>query len=337
MINKGDYLIYFRFTPSRVTMNITKDDVESSANPAISLTRDLLAVIAFLTIVTVVLLVRSYLNSVSFAKQCLLLYLYKDFASAISWMRFFWVIEVILSNWNAFETKKWEAIAIAFGIWSGALYMALVLNIICFLKFYMTKTGLIDPPIPWMGENDESAIKRIRAACCFIVTAFLSVSFGLGLYPNVYYNIDPIEQSNLSTNNLLYRGTSMILLLTFVVTSLAIKLYKATNEPQIVQIDSVIPWTVNFIVGTLLLMVGLLTLAELLQILNFETRWKGYQISMSTLQIIVPPAVILKSKQLKSHSARCLKNKVDDLFLMSIYFVPAVVFVSIYFTLYIFY
>ena len=315
-------------------MNITKDDAQSNANSAIGLARDLLAVIAFLTIVTVVLLVRSYLNSVSFAKECLLLYLYKDFASAMSWMRFFWVIEVILSNWNGFESKKWEAIAIAFGIWSGALYMALVLNIICFLKFYMTKTGLIDPPIPWMGENDESAIKRIRASCCVIVIVFLSVSFGLGLYPNVYYNIDPILQSNLSTNNLLYRGTSMILLLTFVVTSLAIKLHKATNEPQI---DSIIPWAVNFIVGTLLLMVGLLTLAELLQILNFETRWKGYQITMSTLQIIIPPAIILKSKQLKTHSARCLKNKVDDLFLMSIYFVPAVVSVSIYFILYMIY
>ena len=212
--------------------------------------------------------------------------------------------------------------------------MALVLNIICFLKFYMTKTGLIDPPIPWMGENDESAIKRIRTACCFIVTVFLSISFGLGLYPNVYYNIDPILQSNLSTNNLLYRGTSIILLLSFVVTSLAIKLCKATNEPQI---DSIIPWTVNFIVGTLLLMVGLLTLAELLQILNFETRWKGYQIAMSTLQIIIPPAIILKSKQLKTHSARCLKNKSDDLFLMSIYFVPAIVFISIYITLYMVY
>ena len=153
-------------------MNATKETEELNPNYAIGLARDSLAVIAFLATVTVSLLVRSYLNSVSFAKECLLLYLYKEVATAISWMRFFWVIEVILSNWNGFRTKEWEAIVISFGIWSGALYMAMILNIICFLKLYMTKTGLIDPPIPLMGESDESAIKRIRTICGFMVVAF---------------------------------------------------------------------------------------------------------------------------------------------------------------------
>ena len=310
---------------------------EADAIDATSLVKDVLAIVAFLSTLAVSLLVRSYLSSVSLAKECLLLYLYKEVASAIAWMRFVWVIEVVLANWNVFETRHLEATIISFSIWFVALYLAIVINIISFLKLYMTKTGLIDPPMPmWMGENEKSAIKRTRFFCFLIVVGFLSVCFGFGLYPNSYYRIlkDPTLYPDLSTSNLLYRGTSILLLLIFVITSLAVKCHKTTNEPQI---DSIIPWAVNFIVGTILLAIGLLTLAEVLQILTVEIRWQCYQISMSTIQMITPPAVVLKSKQLKSHSARFFQTKYDDLLLLSIYLVPATLSILINTSLYMLY
>merc|ERR1711894_66541 len=113
---------------------------ETEAIDTTSLVKDVLAILAFLSTLAVSLLVRSYLSSVSLAKECLLLYLYKEVASAIAWMRFVWVIEVVLANWNAFETRHLEATTISFSIWFVALYLAIVINIISFLKLYMTKT-----------------------------------------------------------------------------------------------------------------------------------------------------------------------------------------------------
>ena len=318
------------------TMNTTNDAIEPDVNYAMGMARDILAGIAFLTTMTVSLLVRSYLNSVSLAKQCLLLYLYKEVGTAISWMRFFWVIEVVLSNWVGFETKHWEAIVISFGIWCWAWYLSLILNIICFLKLYMTRTKLLDPPLPLMGKDDETAIIRIRISCCIIVILFLGVCFSCGLYPKVYYSsigqeLNLTAQQDLSTSNLLYRGISGVLLISFFVTSLAVKLHKTSNEPPI---DSAIPRTVNFIVGAIFVSVVLLQLAEILQFLDFVTLWKGYQILMSTIHIIVPPVVVLKSKQLKSHSARFFSNRYDDLLLFNVYCVPVGISVLMYASLY---
>ena len=320
-------------------MNTILEADGSGVNYAMGLTRDLLAGIAFFTTVTVSLLVRSYLNSVSLDRQCLLLFLYKEVGTAISWMRFFWVIEVVLSNWVGFETNHLEAIVISFGIWSWAWYLSLILNIICFLKLYMTRTRLLDPPLPLMGEDDESAIIRIRISCGLIVIVFLGVFYSCGLYPKVYYSsigqeLNLSAQQDLSTSNLLYRGISGVLLISFCVTSLAVKLHKTTNEPSI---DSAIPRTVNFIVGAIFLSVVLLQLAEILQFLDFVTLWKGYQILMSTIHIIVPPVIVLKSKQLKSHCARFFSTQYDNLLLFAIYYVPVGISVIMYTCLYIIY
>ena len=315
-------------------MVTTKVVHEADAIDAFGLVADFLIILSFISTLTVCLLVRSYLNSVSLSKECLLLYLYKEVATAIAWMRFVWVVEVVLANWNVFEARQLEATIISFIMWFGFFYLVVIFIIISFLKLYMNKTGQVDPPMPmWVGENEKSAIIRVRFFCCLLVVGFLSVCFGFGLYPKLYYTIlkDTTIHPDLFTSNLFYRGTATLLLLIFVITSLVVKYHKTTNEPQI---DSIILWVVNFLAGVFLLTIGLLTLSEFLQILNVETRWKCYQVSMSTIQIIIQPAAVLKSKQLRFHSARVLKTKYDDLLMLRIYFAPAALSILIYSSLY---
>ena len=317
-------------------MNTTKTIHDADASYSIGLVEDFLAIFAFLSTLTVSLLVRSYLHNIAKAKECLLLFLYKEVASCLPCIRFIWVAEVVLGNSNEFEASKLEATIVSLSIWFLVLYLGIMINLISFLKVYETKTGLIDPPMPmWMGENEKSAMKRIRFICGLTVVGFLSVCFGFGLYPNFYYTIlkDTTTNPHLTTSNLLYRGPSILMLLIFVITSLVVMLHKTTNEPQI-DIDTIIPRAVNFIAGTFALAFGLWTISEVLQFLDIEIQWKYHHILMSTILVFLPPALVLKSKQLKSHSARFFQAKYDDLFFLSIYFWPTVLSIVIYSSLY---
>ena len=307
-------------------MNSTMCTNISETCYSIDLAKDVLSFIAFLTTISGYLLAYSYLNSVSAAKECLLLYLYKDVGSAIVWIRSFWVIDVVLSKWN--EIRKLQAIVISLGVWFGGLYLAIIINIISCLKFYMTKTGLVDPPIRWMGENEKSAIRRIRIICCLIVVGFLSTSFGVGLFPSNYYKFlgDPRVQPDLATSNLVYRGTLILLHLIFVISSLGMKLYKTINQPQV---DKIVPRTINFIVAFLLFAMGFAFLFETLPFFAIDDGYSTYQMMMSIMHIVFPPIAILSSKQLKSHSLRILKNLFDEAFLLSIYFIPTFLFLLI--------
>ena len=181
-------------------MNNTSATNQFEANESVRLSKDALTTIAMIATVSGYLLANSYLNSVSLAKECLLLHLYREVGRIVLWVRSIWMIEVILSNWD--WLSKLKAIIVSIGVHSGALYLAIIMNTISCLKLYMLKKGVIDPPIPWMGENEKSAMNRIRMICGLIIVIFLFTCFGIGIYPNIYYSClnDPLIQSDWMSN-----------------------------------------------------------------------------------------------------------------------------------------
>ena len=302
-------------------MNTQLNITEPAMNHSIDMAKDLLAVVVFLTTVLWACLVHSYLNSVSIAKESLLLHLYKEVASTSVWLHCFWLMEAASSTWNWLESREFEAITISLGIWSTLLYLTIVMNIINLLRLHMSKTGFIDIRIPFLGENEKSAINRIRVFSCLTIFGFLGISFGMGVYPNIYYVIlrDPDLQPDSVISNLLYRVPISLFLLCFVVTSMRVMFYNKTVEPQI---DTVIPRMIYLIVAIIVAAFLSTTIADILNFLNFQTRMKLLQMSLSIIKIILAYAIILRSKELRSHSLRVLKNKYDDLFFLNIYLVP---------------
>ena len=132
-------------------MNVSASTGLLDKNDTIILTKDILTIISMLATVAGYFLAHSYLNNVSLSKECLLLHLYKEVIGVVLWRRVFWMLEVFQINW--YGLRKMQAVIVSFGVWCGAIYLAVILNIIGCLKFYMLRSGTVDPQIPWMGEK----------------------------------------------------------------------------------------------------------------------------------------------------------------------------------------
>ena len=310
------------------------NDTRAEEEHIIDLTYDILTLLSFIPFGTTYGLASSYLNSVSLAKECLLVYLYKDVLLSMLLWRTFSAIEVVIDFWNGGETGKTQAIILAFGLWFAALYLTLTLTFISIYNLYMAKSNTIDPTINWLGKNEESAIKRIRSGCFLCSIGFLTVNFGMGLYPNIFYTMIPhhLSGSDLLMSNIIYRGTLILLLLVCGILNGARRLYGQTYE---IQIDQIFTNLIKYIFAISIVTLVVLTIAEVCQVVDVKTSWKIYQILMSPIEMFAPFVIILRSDQLKTHSIRFIKNKLDDAFILSIYLVPAFLFIVINTTAYI--
>ena len=116
-----------------------------------------------------------------------------------------------------------------------------------------------------------------------------------------------------------------LLLINCVIISIR-KYHDATTE---IAIDKVIPKAIKYIVIQAVLILTITTSAEVFGFLGFKGIRIIVRLLHSILLIVVPILLISRSDQLKLHSIRFLKNKCDSAFLLSIYIVPAFLFISI--------
>ena len=313
-------------------MNSTQTDLGvfgykfSEQEDAIAIGFDILAISSFLVYLLMYICTYSYLNNVSLAKECILVYLYKDIFSSMLLWRTLWAIEVILSYWNNHSTSEIQAMVLSFGLWFAGFYLASIAIFINIYNLKMAKTNTIDPIMPWLGEDERSAIKQIRCACCLVVMSFLVVTFGMGLYPKIFYIIVGDFKADIFISNSLYRGTLFLLLLINGGLVLAKRLYKTTLE---VTVDKSIKKYTLSVMIVLCVTLLVLTGVELTRFANIKTSWELYQILLTPLHICAPFILIWRSDQLKIHSIRYLKNKYDDVFILSIYIVPTILFILI--------
>ena len=204
------------------------------------LAKNVLAAFAMITTVAGYLLANSYLSSVALVKECLLLYLYKEMVAVIVWIQAICGIEVVLGNYD--ELRQFVTFIVSFGFVWGARYLFIVMNITGFLKFYMMKTGQIDPPILWMGNNEKSMIRRIRVICGSLIFVYLAISYGFGIYPHIYYSYlkDSTIQPDMGISAVVFRVPLIMLISIFVITTIRTKLHEA-NAPKL---DEIVPRTV---------------------------------------------------------------------------------------------
>lgn len=299
---------------------------------AIGIAYDVLALLSFLTFVPAYVCTYSYLNSVSLAKECLQLYLYKDIISSLLLWRTLWAIEVIISYWNEEGTSEIQAMVTSFGLWFVILYFVLITIFLKIHNLRMAKTNTIDPTIPWLGEDDTSAIKRVRLGCCLVVVIFLGTTFGTELYPGYFYIIIGDLDVDLTMSDIIYRGTLILLLLIIGILTAITRRYRTTLEPQV---DKNITKYIMYIVVITCLTLVTLQVLELTRLTNIKTSWEFYQIFLTPLNVFAPFLLLFRSDQLKTHSIRYLKNKYDDIFILCIYLVPTFAFIMINLLVYI--
>ena len=117
-------------------------------------------------------LILNYLGNLALAKDCLLLYLYKDLMKLAICMNCLSEISVALGYTIGGELGTLATVAKVLSFMGSHILLLLLIfmNIIGALKLYQRKTNILDPPMPW-GDDDSMGIKWIR----LIVTLVLSL------------------------------------------------------------------------------------------------------------------------------------------------------------------
>ena len=300
---------------------------EEYIDKAMNMADCILSVVVFITIGIAYILSLSYMNSVSLAKKCLLLYLYKDMFSSIVWIRFLKMIEAVLGYWYSDGTSEILVFLVSYGTWFGILYSALIFICIRICKFYMAKRNAIDPTIPFIDENEVSAIRNIRITSSVLVIGFLSTTFGLGLYPDFpFFTLKPDEQlrEHWTISNMVYRFSIILLVSLGGIITIAERCYEAKTD---LQIDKIIPRAIKYSVTLSLFVVMGFIISDITDLADTQLAIKISQIVVSILLILGPIVMIMRSNQLKSHSFRVIKNKCYDALMLSIYLVPTCIFI----------
>ena len=273
-------------------------------------------------IVSNVLLVSilSYLNNLSLEKECLLLYLYKDFVTLFIIWNCVWLLVCILYYpiHNYFKFGEIQATIVTGIIWCLTLMLVLVINAVSAIRCYMMRSTVLDP---W-GEDENVVLKRIRVGCGVLTVGFSSTMFSLGLYAKIYYFFAGEDPSVLilPTTASIFPGVLTLLIVSCSITSLVARLFESSN---IQSIDKVITRQINNFIFVALPVALLFSFSDSFNLIEPTNRYNVVVGLMSITMISIPAAVIIKTDQLKFHVIRILKNSMYEALLLNIYLVPA--------------
>ena len=192
-------------------------------------------------------LILNYLGNLALAKDCLLLYLYKDLMKLAICMNCLSEISVALSYTIGDELGASLILAkiLSFMGCHILLLLLLFMNIIGALKLYQRKTNILDPPMPW-GDDDSKGLKWIRAIATLVTLILNSTMFGFGIYPTTYYWFSGQEIPSFSNEAmafLIYPIILIVLIFTSMITALTGKFYKLPTPRSA---DSDIPRQIDY-------------------------------------------------------------------------------------------
>ena len=149
----------------------------------------------------------SYLNNVSTAKRCFLLYLFQDMIGIgilTSWVWFGLIIGCYI-NGNGTKLPSIEAAIFSCSLMSLELGFGILASLCSVIKLYQRKENVIDIPLPWNAEEDK-IIRGIRIIICSITPLFVSVLSLAGFPPHLYFHLvgDNISFSALPYGSIIF-------------------------------------------------------------------------------------------------------------------------------------
>ena len=299
-----------------------------------------LIIITSLTFVLNILLflLCSYLQSVSLAKQCLLLYLYKDFlivlVLCLSWIEGACVLMFVCTlpiGWI-------PATIIHFCLRVGIIVLLLLANIITILKFRMSKEKMLDPSMPW-GDDEKKGLLWIRAFCWVFSIGIVTTMYICGIRSTHFYLLtgQDVKQSMSYIDLLL----NIILLGTCAFFIIGENYYQIVNQGQ--GLDPMVSKGVKYLVfGFLLIILATMigNVSILVPTIPFQfiiwLRRKSIFV-MLIVEIVIAVCIILESDHIKSHVSKFVASIIDQAFFLNIYLIPLFIFIVMHSTLYIIY
>ena len=284
------------------------------------------------------LVVLNYLRSISLAKECLLVLLYKDFIKLAICINCLAEISLIFVYLIGYGIGISDIVAKLFSFVGCNVWFLLLLwlNTIGSFKLYQRKTNRIDPPMPW-GDDDSRGLKWTRVLATTLTLTFSTTMFGLGKYPRIYYwlsgqeNLDSYEDEKAS---LIYSILFIFLISAIIITFLAEKFYKPSNS--YLENES-IPDQINYIQSTLFSIVVFAIVIDESTFLSSINPFKMLKTKLALIQVGTPIITILRASQIRNYTYNMLRKIWEELFFYQLYLTPTLLCVFMYSTLYLIY
>ena len=299
-----------------------------------SLANDGFSIFSFSCSLLMTIFIFCFLHNSSPVKECVLLYLHKDLLVMLASLRSLWFLKIILTDEES-GMGEYLATALVFCSWSMFFTVLALTNLISALKFYIIRTMVLDPPMPW-GADEKLGMACIRIILGLIAVGYPSILFGIGLYPMYYYSLTKENADFVDANLIrwLYLGPNTPLIVSFCIFSLGARICKNTAKEQI---NDMIPQQMTYFSWSFVIALSIVICSVLSGSIPSILQWGILQLLISIIQLIIPMSVILNNEQLKTYSTTFIKNRLDDVFFFNIYIIPPGLTILIYGTLHIVY
>ena len=279
---------------------------------------------------TLLLLIFAYLHSVSLAKQCVLLDLYKEFlivhTLCISLIN---ALPITICNYG-YPMNLIPATIVTFCLAIGTIVLLLLANVIHLLKYSMNKEKMLDPPMPW-GEDEQKGLMWIRVFCWGFSIGFVIIMHLCGIH-TVFYHLSIGKVVNQSVT-FITSGLNVSLLATCTLFIVGEKYYQKNNNGQ--AFDPVISRRLKFLVLGFVVAVLFYAILNILSEtpamsmqFNIWIRRKLFT-SVLIVKIVIAIGTISMADQVRSFVLKLLTNIYDQVFFLNIYLVPLFLFIFI--------
>ena len=277
----------------------------------------------------------NYLGNLGLAKDCLLLYLYKDLICLAMCMNCWSEILLVLGYTIGGVVKTSATLAKVFSFMACNFLLLLLLNmnISSALKLYQKKTNLLDPPMPW-GDDDCKGIKWIRVISTVFTLILTSTMFGLGIYPTAYYWFSGQEIPSFSKDAMAFPIIWIVLISTSIFTALIGKYYE---RPIPHPADTNIPRQIDYFHIIFCLLFTLIVILGQSNLFSSSNTWNLWKIHLLVIQVAIPVLTVLKENQLRRYAYNLIKSSLEELFFYQLYLTPTLVCLLMNITLYFIY
>ena len=184
------------------TSQILSEQITTALNESISTktTKDfncqvntrvvVVSILACLTSICLLSVIWHYFNNINITKECVLLYVYQDGVTIAMIADLVWlsIIISVFSSDSGTHVTLFQAKTLSFFIAFLKLELLLICNIISVIKLYTLKMNVIDPSVPW-GGNEQDVMRIIRLVGLFSTMLFVFGMYAAGLHSKLHYTL----------------------------------------------------------------------------------------------------------------------------------------------------
>lgn len=178
-------------TTSRDPLNTTSLSKNIKASEcAVTTNVVILSSLTCLISISVLSMIWNYFSNINITKECVLLFVYQDGVAIAMFADLVWLASIISvhTSVGGNHVSLFQAKTLSFFIACLKLELLLICNTISVIKIYTLKTNVIDPSLPW-GGNEQDVLRIIRYASLLITMLFVFGMYAAGLHSKLYYTL----------------------------------------------------------------------------------------------------------------------------------------------------